>query len=583
MRKKTTTRRKSSSRFALVEKSVNGKWQSHVADRLETIRAWKRKGVNDEDIAENLGISRSALKNYKKIHPELVQALKMGKDDADATIEGALFKTAIGYEVEETEIVTRSNGTVATKKTIKHILPNPTAQIFYLKNRKAKDWNDRIAQEAAATCDEGWVITKGFWPQWYQRDFVFDLPSETGAFLFVFHGGIGSGKTKSGAEKFGDIMWRNRGATHIIAAPTYRMLQDATKPMFFEVIQEKGLSYAYEKSENKVTLFGDTPVLFRSMDNEQHLRGPNVAAIWIDEGAQMSTPDAFRVLEGRCRNATAKERCVIITTTPDGLTWLYDTIEELRKKNLVRTYGAKTQDNRYLPKDFITLLEASYDARYAKQELAGEFLSIFAGQAYWAFSRQDHIIPREKAPYFKGLPLLLCCDFNVAPLCWNVAQEVQGVLYVLDEIHIMAAATELAGREFKRRWGEHKGGLEIYGDASGWYKSTAATSTDYAVLEEVLQNPPAIPAVSLHAGRSNPEVKSRVASVNGRLRDMHGHRKIFIADHCTHTIRDFEKVAFRAGTHELDKSDPQLTHHTDALGYLIEQKYPIRKLKGRYA
>ena len=94
---------------------------------------------------------------------------------------------------------------------------------------------------------------------------------------------------------------------------------------------------------------------------------------------------------------------------------------------------------------------------------------------------------------------------------------------------------------------------------------------------------PAIPAVSIFAGRSNPEVKSRVASVNGRLRDLKNYRHLFISDSCVETIRDFERVCFKACTHELDKSDPNLTHHTDAIGYLIEQKYPIRKLRGRYA
>lgn len=566
-----------------VKKGRKDKWETHVADRLETIRAWRRKGLTEEEIAANLGIAQSTLTEHKLKHPELVDALKIGKEDADSIVEGALFKRARGYDVQELETTTKPDGHQVVKTTTKHILPDPTSMIFYLKNRRARDWNDRIAKEAEAAGEEGWVLTKGFWPQWYQRDFVFDLPSETGAFLFVFHGGIGSGKTRSGAEKFGDIMWRNRGATHIIAAPTYRMLQDATKPMFFDVIQEKGLSYAYEKTDNKVTLFGDTPVLFRSMDDEQHLRGPNVAGVWIDEGGQMKTGDAFRVLEGRCRNAEAKERCILVTTTPDGLNWLYDTIEDLRAKNLCRSYGAKTQDNRYLPKDFITLVEASYDSRYAKQELAGEFLNIFTGQAYWAFSRTDHAIKADQVPYYEGLPLLLCCDFNVAPLCWNVCQEVQGVLYVIDELHVMAAATELAATEFKTRWGKHKGGVEVYGDASGWYRATSATATDYAVLEKVLEEAPAIPAVTIHAGRSNPEVKSRVASVNGRLRDLKGHRHLFLSDACTETIRDFERVCFKSGTHELDKSDPNLTHHTDAIGYLIEQKYPIRKLRGRYA
>jgi len=427
---------------------------------------------------------------------------------------------------------------------------------------------------------EGWIITKGFRPLWYQRDFIFDLPSQTGAQVFLFHSGIGGGKTRCGAEKAGDLAWLNRGTPGTIYAPTYKILEDTTKPMLFEVIHEKGLGYSYHKSENKMILFGDTPIMFRSLDKEQHLRGPTLGWGWIDEGGQLKNDAAFKIILGRIRHPGATERALLITTTPDGLNWLYDTATAMMAKGLCRMYGGKTKDNIYLPKGFIQLVEESYDDRYAKQELAGEFLNVFTGQAYWAFNRADHVIPSGKAPYYKGLPLFLCTDFNVSPMCWGICQEIQGVIYVIDELHVNAASTELAAREFVARWGKHKAGVEVYGDASGWYKATSATSTDYEIIKQELGK---MVNVRIHSGRSNPEVKSRVAAVNGRLRDLKGHRKLFISDQCKETVKDFERVGFKEGTQELDKRDPERTHHTDAIGYFIEQKYPIRKAWGRYA
>ncbi|HOD08045.1 MAG TPA: transposase [Myxococcota bacterium] len=139
------------------------KWETHVADRLETIRAWKRQGLTDKEIAANLGISRKALIDYKKLHSDLRDALKTGKSDADAQVVNALFRSACGYEYEEVETtVTKSKDgsepIPRIRKIKKHVLPNVTAQIFYLCNRIGKDWRSVMRQEITGA-DGGPVVT----------------------------------------------------------------------------------------------------------------------------------------------------------------------------------------------------------------------------------------------------------------------------------------------------------------------------------------------------------------------------------------------------------------------------------------
>jgi len=210
-----------------------------------------------------------------------------------------------------------------------------------------------IAQELQGVPQDsdkfGWPITKGFWPHSYQRDFIFDLPSNVRIekqelFLSCFIGGIRSGKTRCGAEKAGDLAFRNRGFLGGIYAPTYRMLEDSTKPMFFSVLQAKGISYKYKASDNSIILFGDTKIIFRSMDNPEHLRGTELAWFWIDEGGQMPNKTAFDIIMGRC---SARCPCSIglITTTPNGLNWLYDEIVEKQDKNRKKIYHAHTDWN----------------------------------------------------------------------------------------------------------------------------------------------------------------------------------------------------------------------------------------------
>jgi len=124
------------------------KYDTHVKDRLDTIKAWKRKGKTDKEIADDLGIDQSTLCDYKNKYPELTKALKTGKDDADALVENALFRRAIGYEYDEvTETVeknTKGKMVLVSRKIVKKFLPpDNIAIIFYLKNRVSEDWHDR--------------------------------------------------------------------------------------------------------------------------------------------------------------------------------------------------------------------------------------------------------------------------------------------------------------------------------------------------------------------------------------------------------------------------------------------------------
>jgi hypothetical protein len=131
--------------------SRNGRYATLVEPRLDSIKAWRRHGLTEEEVADNLGICRSTLFQYKLEHTELVEAMKTGKDDADALVENALFKRACGYEIEEVETTLKKDGTAIVRKTRKQVAPDTVSMIFYLKNRRAKDWCDRTVKELSGS------------------------------------------------------------------------------------------------------------------------------------------------------------------------------------------------------------------------------------------------------------------------------------------------------------------------------------------------------------------------------------------------------------------------------------------------
>lgn len=124
-----------------------GKYHDWLTEEgLLKIEGWARDGLTDKQIAHNMGIAVSTLYEWKKLYPEFSEALKRGKEVIDRQVENALLKLALGYEYEETKIVVEPDGKKRAEKTKKHVSPNATAIIFWLKNRKPDEWMDnRVA------------------------------------------------------------------------------------------------------------------------------------------------------------------------------------------------------------------------------------------------------------------------------------------------------------------------------------------------------------------------------------------------------------------------------------------------------
>ena len=124
-------------------------------DGLLLLEGWARDGLTDEQIAHNIGIHVATFYRWQEAHGEFHDALKKGKAPVDLQVENALLKRALGYEYEEvtTEITEtpyidkrgkeRVRKQKHVKKTKKVVLPDTTAQIFWLKNRRPDKWRDK--------------------------------------------------------------------------------------------------------------------------------------------------------------------------------------------------------------------------------------------------------------------------------------------------------------------------------------------------------------------------------------------------------------------------------------------------------
>jgi hypothetical protein len=104
---------------------------------------YAREGLTDQQMMKKLGVSNGTFYKYVEQYPEFKEGLKRGKAPVDIQVENSLLKRALGYEYTETENKTRNGKTVEEKETVKQVVPDTTAQIFWLKNRKPDLWRDK--------------------------------------------------------------------------------------------------------------------------------------------------------------------------------------------------------------------------------------------------------------------------------------------------------------------------------------------------------------------------------------------------------------------------------------------------------
>lgn len=132
---------------------AKGKYEYWLTpDGLLRLEAYARDGLTDEQIAKNVGITAKTLYAWKKQYSEICESLKKGKEVVDIQVENALLKRAMGYTYTEVKVENGEDGTKVTK-TVKEVVPDTTAQIFWLKNRRPDQWRDKQNVELSGAVD----------------------------------------------------------------------------------------------------------------------------------------------------------------------------------------------------------------------------------------------------------------------------------------------------------------------------------------------------------------------------------------------------------------------------------------------
>ena len=137
-RKSEPKRSKTRSKRGIFE----GRPSSYKAEFSEQARKLCEMGATDFQVAQFLGIDRATFYRWRNTIPSFCDALKTGKYPADEQVERTLYERATGYSFEAEEVF-QYQGEIIRATVTKHVPPDATSMIFWLKNRRPQQWRDR--------------------------------------------------------------------------------------------------------------------------------------------------------------------------------------------------------------------------------------------------------------------------------------------------------------------------------------------------------------------------------------------------------------------------------------------------------
>ena len=344
-------------------------------------------------------------------------------------------------------------------------------------------------------------------------------------------------------------------------APTYRQ----AKQICWNELKERLIQHKWVKTINNsdltIILKNNSSITLRGADNEQSLRGVGLNFLVMDEFADIHKEAWYEVLRPTLSDTGGH---ALFCGSPRGFgNWSYELFKQGESNKEWQSFKYTTLEGGQVSSEEIEQAKQDLDVRTFQQEYEATFVN-YSGMIYYNFNRQKNIIEKyERDSAFLHIGL----DFNVDPMTAVVCIIERDIVVVVDEIQIYSSNTQEMCEEIKIRYRNKN--IVVYPDPSARQRKTSAGGfTDISILKNA--------GFDVRCRNTAPLVRDRINSVNSRLKNVNGKNNLFIVKSCKNVIKSIERQIYKEGTHIPDK-DSGYDHMNDALGYLIEYNFPLRR------
>ena len=344
-------------------------------------------------------------------------------------------------------------------------------------------------------------------------------------------------------------------------APSYRQ----AKAICWGVLKEKMIQHKWVKSINHsdltITLKNNSQITLRGSDNENSLRGVGLHFLVMDEFADTSKETWYEVLRPTLSDTKGH---ALFCGSPRGFgNWSYELYKQGETNKDWASFKYTTLEGKQVSEDEIEQAKQDLDLRTFQQEYEATFVN-YSGMIYYNFSRDKNIVDK----YNKNTGILhIGLDFNVDPMSAVVCVIENDRIFVIDEVQIYSSNTNEMCEEIRTRYKNVQ--ILVYPDPSAKQRKTSAGGlTDLAILKNN--------GFDVRCRSTAPLVRDRINAVNSKLKNVNGKSSLFIVKSCKNAIKSIERQIYKEGTHIPDK-DSGYDHMNDALGYLVEYNFPLKR------
>ncbi len=385
----------------------------------------------------------------------------------------------------------------------------------------------------------------------------------------LLESGIGFGKTYIGCLWIAITALKYPNTRGLIVARDVPQLRTATLVEFKKILTnvlklKENVDFIHNQSNNTFTFSNGTVIVSVGANNyDSAFRGPNYSYALLDE-ADYYKKEAYQTIKGRIR---VFPELIRITSSPKGYNFIWEDFYQNQDETRVRV-NATSLDNPLLSKAYLEDLKKAYSPRLYEQEVLGHRLNLMSGSVYSEFNREKHVKPC-KDIVTKDDMIYFFTDYNISNYCGVYMVFKEGIIYCLGEEHLKFQGSRIMAQKVSARYPNNP--VTVIGDSTGNNKrTTEMDKTNYQHFEQAgLYTKPF----------RNPAVQTRIISADSNLY----HGKIVIDPECKTLIKDLELVVWKDNGAEIDKSDIDLTHSSDAATYGFWYFLPLKRSQPKSA
>ena len=409
-------------------------------------------------------------------------------------------------------------------------------------------------------------------------------------------GGLGAGKTKAAVWTGLAIATKFPGSRGFVGHYNYTTLARTALRDWREYAPKNQIVSWSKSSPNLLVLKNGSMVEFISLEDAYKLRSAEYHWGHIEEASALADGSMWLEALARLRLPWSKEAIavndgvipkyrLIITTNPEAQAgWIHDSLVEPEvQQSYIRCVRISTRENAHnLPPGYIEALEASMSAEDIAIYIDGHTGNLKHGLVYHAFDPTRNV---RKCTYDPSKPLEISFDFNVDFLIALLFQERNnGDIEVIGEAALQhSVTTDNVCQEILNRFGDHRSGVIIHGDPSGFSRDTRSLETDYDLIRQSLGGMPGFRIVSnkKDVGSRWLSIRNRTSVANGLFLSYEGKARLFIDESCDWLIKGLRRLKWdvkKDGWNKAKVRDPSqpeyyYDHPTDALDYFIGKRY----------